>query len=262
MSYNKNNFCNNCGKYGHSYNQCKLPIISSGIILVTKVNGKFYYLMIRRKDTLGYVDFLRGRYKKQNTYHLKHIISEMTISEKQNILTNDFKTLWNNLWSISNTQNVQHKLEEKTSNKKFDKLKEGNQIDKLINQCKSRWSEPEWGFPKGRRNYLEKDIDCAIREFEEESGISKHEIDLVLNIIPYEETFMGSNFKSYKHKYYLAFRKTNSLSLPSNFQKTEVSKINWFTYEECLKKIRPYNLEKIDVLTKINNVLNNYSIYK
>ena len=93
MSYNKNNFCNNCGKYGHSYNQCKLPIISSGIILVTKVNGKFYYLMIRRKDTLGYVDFLRGRYKKQNIYHLKHIISEMTISEKQNILTNDFKTM-------------------------------------------------------------------------------------------------------------------------------------------------------------------------
>ena len=25
-------FCNNCGKQGHLYNQCKKPIISSGII--------------------------------------------------------------------------------------------------------------------------------------------------------------------------------------------------------------------------------------
>ena len=31
---NKNtNICNNCGKQGHMFNQCKLPIISYGIIV-------------------------------------------------------------------------------------------------------------------------------------------------------------------------------------------------------------------------------------
>ena len=165
--YTKSNFCNNCGKYGHSYHQCKLPIISSGIILVCNINNTFYYLMIRRKDTLGYVDFLRGRYNDSNLYHLKNIIDEMTNTEKRNLLNEEFKDLWNNLWSINSTQNTQYKIEEKTSKKKLEKLKSDKLLDKLIKECKSNWEEPEWGFPKGRRNYLEKDIDCAIREFED-----------------------------------------------------------------------------------------------
>ena len=29
-----------------------------------------------------------------------------------------------------------------------------------------------------------------------------------------------------------------------NYQKSEVSKISWLSFEEALEKIRPYNLEK------------------
>jgi NADH pyrophosphatase NudC (nudix superfamily) len=47
----------------------------------------------------------------------------------------------------------------------------------------------------------------------------------------------------------------------NDYQKSEVSEIKWASYEECLKLIRPYNLEKIEILKKINNVLNNYSLY-
>ena len=48
------NYCNNCGKQGHLYHQCKMPITSIGII-VFRYNEKnnIEYLMIRRKDTLG-----------------------------------------------------------------------------------------------------------------------------------------------------------------------------------------------------------------
>ena len=46
--------------------------------------------------------------------------------------------------------------------------------------------------------------------------------------------------------YFIAFKKDNQINIPNNFQKTEVSKIDWCTYEECLQKIRPYNLEKRD----------------
>ena len=45
-----------------------------------------------------------------------------------------------------------------------------------------------------------------------------------------------------------------------DFQKSEVSKISWLSYEEALEKIRPYNLEKKEVLTKINTVLKKYRI--
>ena len=33
---NHNQFCNNCGKTGHSYNQCSNPITSLGIITFNK----------------------------------------------------------------------------------------------------------------------------------------------------------------------------------------------------------------------------------
>ena len=43
-------------------------------------------------------------------------------------------------------------------------------IESLINNSKTNWITPEWGFPKGRRNYMETDNSCAIREFNEETG--------------------------------------------------------------------------------------------
>jgi 8-oxo-dGTP pyrophosphatase MutT (NUDIX family) len=217
--------------------------------------------MIRRKDTLGYVDFMRGRYNINQLYYINHLINDMTIQEKNKLLTNDFQTLWKQLWCINSTQNSQYKQEEKISNKKYIKLKETHTLEHLISTNKTSWDEPEWGFPKGRRNYLEKDLDCALREFEEETGINKKDIILINNIKPFEEIFIGSNFKSYKHKYFVAFYKNNNINIPTNFQKTEVSKINWFSFHECLHKIRSYNLEKKDILTKINYILNNYSIY-
>ena len=44
----------------------------------------------------------------------------------------------------------------------------------LIHKSSTTWLEPEWGYPKGRRNYQEKDLHCALREFEEETGYPKH----------------------------------------------------------------------------------------
>ena len=64
-------YCNNCGKTGHIFQNCKKPIISSGIIAFRKVNNQFQYLMICRKDTLGYVDFMRGKYPLYNKIFLK-----------------------------------------------------------------------------------------------------------------------------------------------------------------------------------------------
>ena len=45
------------------------------------------------------------------------------------------------------------------------------------------------------------------------------------------------------------------------YQKTEVSKLAWKTYEECLKSIRPYNLEKKKIITNINHLLQQYKLY-
>jgi 8-oxo-dGTP pyrophosphatase MutT (NUDIX family) len=102
-------------------------------------------------------------------------------------------------------------------------------------------------------------MSCAIREFEEETGCSKDALKIIYNLLPVEELFTGSNYKSYKHKYYIAYM-DNSINL-NNYQKSEVSKIEWKTYKECMQHIRPYNQEKIDILKRVATIINNYLIY-
>jgi ADP-ribose pyrophosphatase YjhB (NUDIX family) len=262
------NFCNNCGKQGHLFHQCNNPITSIGIIVFKNTPNGIKYLLIRRKDTLGYVDFVRGKYPLGNKIYINNIIKEMTETEKNNLLTQSFDTLWKNLWGES--IGIQYRGEEKISREKFHILKDGYtlmqnnySLKSLIDESNKVWSEPEWGFPKGRRNYQEKDIGCAIREFGEETGLNegKYNMDIVQNINPFEEVFIGSNFKSYKHRYYLAKLIYNEDDEEeNNFQKTEVSKMGWYSYEECFKKIRNYNLEKLEVLTRVNTVIQKYNL--
>lgn len=260
------NFCNNCGKSGHLFHHCKIPITSVGIIVFRPSSCGTQFLMIRRKDTLGFVDFMRGKYPIHSKEYLMNIIDEMTISEKKKILTVQFEKLWNELWGED--IGIQYRGEEKSSKEKLNILKEGiilennkfYYLNDLIKESPTSWIEPEWGFPKGRRNYQEKDLECAMREWEEETGYSRDRIKLINNVLPFEEVFTGSNYKSYKHKYYLAFMNENE-PISDSFQRTEVSKIEWFNVEECLETIRPYNLEKKDLIIKINKLLEEYRLY-
>ena len=131
----------------------------------------------------------------------------------------------------------------------------------LLKESTTNWSEPEWGFPKGRRNYMETDVKCALREFQEETGISKDKIKIINNLVPFEETFIGSNYKSYKHSYYIASINDINHDLSENkYQKSEVSKLEWKTCNEALKSIRKYNIERKEVIIKINLLLSTHEI--
>ena len=264
-------FCNNCGKQGHLFHQCKNPITSLGIIVFDNSNYKqnnskeIEYLMIRRKDSLGYVDFMRGKYSLFNKRYLLNIISEMTINEKNNLLNNTFETLWNGLWG--DYIGIQYRCEETVSKDKFNSLKNGvnlpneqYNLQELINISNTSWSSPEWGFAKGRRNYQEKDLNCALREFEEETGYDKNSLKIIQNILPIEEIFTGSNYKSYKHKYFIA-QLDKKIKPIANHQESEVSKVDWLMMSDSLKIIRPYNLERIDILKKVDFIIKKYDFY-
>ena len=262
------NYCNNCGKSGHLFHQCKMPITSIGIIAFRINNKKVEYLLIRRKDTLGFIDFLRGKYSLINKEYILNMLKQMTLSELDCLLEYDFDKLWNRLWGHNNV--TKYKNEENISRDKFNNLVKGIYVDNnffslqtLIEQTKNDhiWIEPEWGFPKGRRNFMEKDYECALREFTEETGYNCNLIKNVNNLLPFEEIFTGSNYKSYKHKYYLGNMSYKTTINTDNFQKSEVSKMDWKTFDDCLLCIRPYNLEKIDVLKNINDIINNHMLF-
>jgi 8-oxo-dGTP pyrophosphatase MutT (NUDIX family) len=261
-------YCNNCRKQGHLYHQCKLPIMSIGIIVFRMENQVIQYLMICRKDTLGYIDFMRGKYSVINKNYIMNMMKQMTIREKEQLRKMDFDYLWSNIWGDESSFN-QYKSEEIISRDKFHSLRNGviikndfYTLNKLLDESESfeKWREPEWGFPKGRRNYQEKEYECALREFEEETGYSSIHLNNIQNVLPVEEIFTGSNYKSYKHKYYLTSIKREHTLEMNHFQRTEVSKMDWKTYDECIEAIRPYNVEKKRLITNIHQLLTNYPL--
>ena len=187
----------------------------------------------------------------------------MTLCEIDKIIKNDFKDLWNRLWL--NRSRKQYQNEYNNSCSKFNNLKTKKYFDfeKLIKEANVNYTEKEWGFPKGRRNLKETDYNCALREFEEEIGIERDEYDVLRNIRPIEEKFVGSNNVRYKHIYYIAKikNKKDFMVDPRNKnQITEIGKIDWMTINKAKEKIRPYNIEKKAVLDKVLKLLvsNNY----
>ena len=285
-SNSNGNYCNNCGKNGHMYSNCSVPITSIGVIAFRnsseyekikeenkkgecececKLENKYEYLMIQRTDSFGYVEFIRGKYSLYNCQYIKNIIDEMTVHEKNNILTKPFNELWSLLWG--EYSGIQYRGEEQVSKNKFVQLKNGIEmssgvkynLESLISSSTTKWETAEWGFPKGRRNHQEKDLDCGFREFEEETGYDKFSLKQIHNVIPYEEIFIGSNIKSYKNKYYLSYMSRDTIQ-KNEYQTSEVKNMKWLSYKECMDIIRPYNVEKKNIITSVNNTLNKFLI--
>jgi len=257
---NKNMICKNCNRPFHTLKQCKYPITSFGIILFRIFHGEIQYLMIRRKNSFGYIDFIKGQYIENNFEYLQQLVDEMSIEEKKIILENyDFDILWKKMWEDNFRSNIFN-----TSKQKFINLKTSGVFEQIISNSITNWYETEWEFPKGRRNYMEKDLECALREFQEETGINCNNISLIENLLPFEEIFTGTNYKSYKNKYFLAFFKKsdhdNDFEELNNYQLSEVSKIEWKTLENCSNSIRPYNIEKIKLIKQINDIIIEYQI--
>ena len=242
--------CGNCGINGHVYRNCNTPITSLGIIAFKIINDENYYLMIRRKDTLGYIEFIRGKYDVYDTHYIIKLFKEMTNDEINRILENNFDFLWKELW-ITNNKKIT--TEYKNSKRKFLKIKKDD-ISKIIKIIGIFWDETEWGFPKGRRNLKETNINCAMREFKEETGYEEEDIKIINDIELIEEDFYGSNNIHYKHLYFIAEsqnEKQPKIDNTNKLQISEVSNIGWFPYKTALELLRPYNKEKKNALINI-----------
>lgn len=246
--------CVNCGKRGHSFRDCKEPTASFGII-ATQKRDELYYLLIRRRDSLGYVDFLRGKYSLTDRSYIETLLHQMTTEERNRLLTTPFDKLWTNLWNGQKTR--QFRNEHDAAKRTFETLKttgdvEGRQLAKYIADAPTKWSEPEWGFPKGRKCQHESDKSCAIREFCEETGLSNKDLEL-FDMSPETEEYKGTNGIHYKHTYFIGSCQSGVSVNPSNHvQMREVGGIGWFPFHEAYLLIRESNPEKRAVLGRVH----------
>jgi ADP-ribose pyrophosphatase YjhB (NUDIX family) len=191
------------------------------------------------------------------------LISNMTQHERTLLMTRDFVDLWKSLWQLDKNKMFQKEFTE--AKLKFDILKAGyiikNNVSStwfdmkyIMENTESLLSEPEWGFPKGRRNINETDYACALREFREETNLSTKYCTL-LNTQPYEEVFNGTNYIRYKHIYYLALYNAHPNSSHTEKYNTcrEIQDVKWMSYDDAQSKIRSINVERKELFKRVHN---------
>ena len=327
--------------------------------LFCKSKDLIRFLMISRKHSIGYMEFLRGRYKINDIDGIQSLFKQMLPDEIKKISTLDFASLWDDMWSntsreiekakenankISSENTLeqkisteplselcdsdkplalreplnkfcdlreplalnkscdlreplalnkscdlreQDKLVEQDTNvspkisemqkedntpkkqyhydflmaqKKFEKIKNAKNmvgifpLDWYIKKTKTLYVVNEWGFPKGRKNYKETNLECASREFCEETGLLETDFKILDNIVPIEEIFTGTDGIIYKYVYYVGILTNPNIHF--NVQKLinqgEVGDIGWFNFDEAYRSIRQYHVSRLHILTNLH----------
>lgn len=252
-------YCNNCGEQGHVFRTCKEPVISCGLLLLRGVyeplilpsNPKLLsVLMVRRKDSMSYMEFIRGKYNISDTEYIKKQLSNMTIQEQTSLLEQSFESLWTKLWGNTKDKDT---IEYDIARDKFNSL----DLKTIISECKSIFKEPEWGFPKGRRIRGETDVQCAMREFWEETNIPNEAY--TVSDIQFTESFIGTNGIQYKHIYFVALlkdsKKFNLRNKLTPIQRREISAVDWKSLEDCKSVTRPHYIERKKMITELERVV-------
>jgi 8-oxo-dGTP pyrophosphatase MutT (NUDIX family) len=302
FEYHPISACTNCGNKKHIFKQCPEPVTSWGIILVSCgdlkkpvhdqvidlmssgfeekqqrvlvetnidrliVSTAYYnikFLMISRKHSLGYVEFIRGRYKPEKIDQIIYLFKQMMQNEIDRIkysltLSDGFDYLWRDFWGTKH--DLQYYSKDYTLSKtNYDMLKmsgvDGPEIDLnyIVSSVRAEYDIEEWGFPKGRKKKMESDKECAVREFKEESGYTNNDFNIISEIEPIAEEFIGTNGIKYRHIYYVAELQNNKMDLndTTDAQREEVGNIQFMNFTTAFECIRDYHIPRKIILEKI-----------
>lgn len=253
--------CSNCGSNKHSRKKCNEPVTSWGIILVnishddnTKnkkiCHDQISVLLVGRKYSLGFVEFIRGRYNQNNVKYIFNLGQQM-LEHEINLIKNNknnFENLWKIYWQLDFINDPT--IEFINSKNKFNELISIH--PEIFDNVKPLFSSTEFGFPKGRKKKYENGKECAIREFCEETGLKVEDITISENIKPFEENLIGTNGIQYKHIYYVAEANNKVMNTDfTPFYNNEINQIKIVKISDALHMIRSYHIDKINILVNL-----------
>ena len=273
--------CLKCGIQGHTNKTCKNEVTSFGVVAFRHntpdfEKGRMYpfhqteckyhidaeihsntfscenellYLLVERKDTIGFLNLVQGSYPDIEPYRGKKIIkfvSELTCEEREKLRLLTF----DELWEIAKSDRRDYIKSEA----KWRKLN----IYYWLEKYPCNYQEADYIMPKGRLKYGENVQECALREFCEETGYTKFDIELTT--IPYfEEHFVGTDGKKYKNVFFVAKVKKNAqvtVRLGEDVDQTkEVRNMGWFNLSECKCIMRNYHSDKVRILERVHQIL-------
>lgn len=218
---------------------------SYGIICFRQTPKGIQIVMVKKSTTYHFCEFVSGHYGKNNHTHLLKLFNNMTYDEKIEILSLKFPNMWyriykenpdkifipdnKNTWT-SSYLNKKNKFESTFLNDGGIKLR-----NLISNSC---LIDTPWEFPKGRkdRNKVESDIETAIREFYEETGIRSTQYKLLWHINPYVETYTDFG-TTYQNIYYFAQALGEwepEFKFYDKQQISEVSAVRWISKNDLI----------------------------
>lgn len=264
-------YCNNCGLKGHIQRDCRNPVLSCGNLVFRTDKDEPQVLMIQRKDSLCFIEFIRGKYDVFNIDYIQILVDKFTIDEKRSIINSSFDELWSTLWMID-IDTIQKNSDYHKGHDKFMRLRTGFHFKKrdifinlqyFVDNSKTNYLTTEWEFPKGRRNKGESDLECAKREFNEETNYNEDDYKLIMNLEPFTEEFVGENRVRYKYLYYIGYlvnlEKEVFIDIANRDQVTELKGIKWATKRESLEMIRDYHHTRFKIINDIFDFIDSLS---
>jgi 8-oxo-dGTP pyrophosphatase MutT (NUDIX family) len=241
---------------------------------------KVEVLMIHKRTTYSFVDFALGRYKKDDDNHLLYLFNHMTTEEKLDIWSLDFGRMWFRIWlvdpdSIHTSDNL------KLSTERYEKYNickkifinnfakdKGIKIHSLLSKS-NNIEMTSWELPKGRLSSPnERILNCAIREFQEETNIPLSEYE-ILEDEPYTCSVRNGKI-CYVNNYFLALIHSNSkfnnpyeikLNYNTSQQISEVIGIQWMDLDK-IKTIDLNNRFCLQLKTMYKSLRKNHKLHK
>jgi 8-oxo-dGTP pyrophosphatase MutT (NUDIX family) len=282
--------CTNCSMQGHTSKHCPKPITSYGVILFrireqealawdqasALIHGsptgidiekhRLEFLMIQRRDSIGFIEIMRGKYKPFEHAYIVKNLAGMTAREREKLLREPFDRLWEELWGPIQEGSHSYRNEREQARAKLEALRTGTpSLEELMARAGDAWDTPEWGFPKGRRDMHESEFTCAMREMWEETNIRERDVFVIRGMEPLEEEFRGSNDVVYLHKYYMTYvppgkgEQTYEQVIRDNAHvRREIGDIRWCSLDEAVSLIRPENEAKKKVLLRASHLLHHF----
>jgi 8-oxo-dGTP pyrophosphatase MutT (NUDIX family) len=127
--------------------------------------------MINRRYTYAFYMFVCGRYNDRNDDEIIALLDRMTVDEKVDILSLNFQQLWYRIWLGACRSSIYLAARLKFNERM---VADGGARIKSLARRSRHYAARIWEIPKGRKKYADEgEMDCAIREFYEETGIPR-----------------------------------------------------------------------------------------